>query len=144
VFYARTVSGLFFLVAALVLAASRGRSLEKTYSLLAAVAIAAVVAVAGQDMQERSAGSVRGAEGIIDDARASKSVASLFLGELPGRIAITVGGTAVYGLPFWRVPQDVLVNEVLNNCGSLFAQLFTALPFLVGMVFFVRRPSLLG
>lgn len=143
VYFLRTVSGAFFVATTVAMAISRGRKLNKVYIVAIILGIAWVGAATAQGLLGRSGRFVE--RGLTAEGRIEGSVGSLVAaGGLPFRTILITGGTFVYGLPFWRVPQPVLLYETSIGAGSLFAQLFTALPLLMGIGLLIRRPRLTG
>lgn len=141
VYYMRTISAAYFVAATLVLALVQKGRLNCVSFILVCLALVYVGTLTTENMLRRSASSVDVAGAVIHGALDDGSIGALLLGGLPGRIAMTIGSSIVYGLPFWRLSSPHLVNEALFNIGSLCCQLFTALPLLFGLYFLIKRPN---
>ncbi len=146
VFKMRTVSALFFAVVGIALGLGFGgkRRLNRDRAILITITVVLLGAAMAGSIMRRSASRAVVSDDVIETAEAEGSVGSHLQGGLSGRVAVAVGSTIVYSAPFWRIRSPGLALETAAAFGSLFAQIFTSLPILLGLVFLLKNPNRLG
>jgi len=144
VYLFRSVSAVFFMLTTLLMVVGEGSKVNKSTFVLISLGLFLLFFATGRDMLTRSMDHVDQIGFVMDEAQKVGSIASRYSQSVYGRTIIAIGATIVYGMPFWRITSPFLIGEALLNFGSLFSQLVTAFPLLVGLISIVRRPTRFG